>query len=98
MIKMQVFFALSLLALALSASSALAPDLSKAKSAVGSVFAILETKSKIDPSDETGLSLENVIGEIEFRHVNFSYPTRPGVHVLEDLSLKINAGKVLTNN
>ncbi|KAK6162937.1 hypothetical protein DH2020_002778 [Rehmannia glutinosa] len=64
----RVFYAVIMVALAISASSSLAPDSSKAKNAVASVFAILERKSKIDPSDESGTTLENINGEIELRH------------------------------
>ncbi|KAH6822101.1 P-glycoprotein 11 [Perilla frutescens var. hirtella] len=92
----RIFFALSMVAVAVSTTSAMAPDSSRAKSAAASVFGILERKSKIDPSDESsGMTLENVDGEIEFRHVNFSYPTRPRVLVLEDLSFTINSGKIV---
>ncbi|KAK6140458.1 hypothetical protein DH2020_025801 [Rehmannia glutinosa] len=91
----RVFYALTMVAIAISASSSLAPDSSKAKSAAASVFAILERKSEIDPGDESGLTLENVNGEIELRHVNFSYPTRPGIQILRDLSLTINSGKIV---
>ncbi|KAL8062077.1 hypothetical protein ABFX02_02G123200 [Erythranthe guttata] len=91
----RVFYALAMVAIAISASSSLAPDSSKAKIAAASVFAILDRKSKIDPSDESGTTLENVNGEIQLEHVNFSYPTRPGVQILKDLSLAINNGKVL---
>ncbi|KAK6162939.1 hypothetical protein DH2020_002780 [Rehmannia glutinosa] len=90
----RVFYALTMVAITISISSSLAPDSSKAKSAAASVSAILEIKSKIDPSDLLGLILENVNGEIEFRHVNFSYPIRPGIKILTDLSLTINSGKV----
>ncbi|KAK6162938.1 hypothetical protein DH2020_002779 [Rehmannia glutinosa] len=51
------FFALTMVAIAISTSSSLAPDSSKAKSAVASVSAILERKSKIDPSDLLGMTL-----------------------------------------
>lgn len=91
---MQVFYALTMVAMAISASSAVAPDSSKAKFAASSVFAILERKSKIDPSDDSGMTLENVNGEIKLERVNFSYPTRPGIKILKNLSLAINSGKV----
>jgi len=35
-------------------SSSIAPDSSKAKSATASIFKMLDKKSKIDPSDESG--------------------------------------------
>ncbi|GFQ04422.1 ABC transporter b family member 11 [Phtheirospermum japonicum] len=89
----RVYYALTMVAAAISATSTFAPDTSKAKNAAASVFAILERKSKIDPSDESGMTLENVDGEIELERVDFSYPTRPSIRILRDLSLTINSGK-----
>ncbi|GFQ04424.1 ABC transporter b family member 11 [Phtheirospermum japonicum] len=91
----RVYYALTMVAIAISASSTFAPDSSKAKNAAASVFAILERKSKIDPSDESGMTLEHVDGEIELECVDFSYPTRPGIRILRDLSLTINSGKIV---
>jgi ATP-binding cassette subfamily B (MDR/TAP) protein 1 len=81
-------------AVALSQSSFLAPGASKAKSSAASIFAILDQESKVDPSDKSGMTLQNVKGEIEFHHVTFKYPTRPDVHIFRDLSLTIHSGKV----
>ncbi|KAI3444984.1 hypothetical protein Pfo_001649 [Paulownia fortunei] len=91
----RVFYALTMVAVAISASSTFAPDSSKARSAAASIFAILERKSKIDPSDESGMTLENVNGEIELGNVNFSYPNRPGIQIFGNLSLTINSGKIV---
>nr|ATA63002.1 ATP-binding cassette protein [Lithospermum erythrorhizon] len=91
----RVFFALTMAAMAISQSSALAPDSSKAKSATASIFAILDRKSKIDSSDESGTTLETVKGEIELRHVSFKYPHRPDVQIFKDLCLTIHSGKAL---
>ncbi|KAL3827731.1 hypothetical protein ACJIZ3_016533 [Penstemon smallii] len=91
----RVFFALTMAAMAISQSSSLAPDSTKAKSAAASVFAILDRKSKIDPSDESGMKLENVKGEIELKHISFKYPTRPDVQIFRDLSLTIHSGKTV---
>ncbi|KAK9288452.1 hypothetical protein L1049_016909 [Liquidambar formosana] len=91
----RVFFALTMTAIGISQSGSLAPDASKAKNAVASVFAILDRKSKIDPSEDSGTTLENVKGEIEFRHVSFMYPTRPDIQIFRDLSLAIHSGKTV---
>ncbi|KAL7112389.1 hypothetical protein ACP275_04G001200 [Erythranthe tilingii] len=91
----RVFFALTMAAVAISQSSSLAPDSTKAKSAAASIFAILDSKSKIDPSDDSGMKLENVKGDIELRHVSFKYPTRPDVQILRDLTLTIRSGKTV---
>lgn len=93
-ILLQVFFALTMAATGISQSSSMAPDMSKAKSATTSIFAILDRKSKIDPSDESGITLDTVKGEIELQNINFKYPTRPDVEIFRDLSLKIGSGKV----
>ncbi|KAG1327605.1 ABC transporter B family member 11 [Cocos nucifera] len=91
----QVFFALAMAAVGISQSSSIAPDSTKARSATASVFAILDRKSKIDPSDDSGMSLETVKGNIEFQHVSFRYPTRPDVQIFQDLCLAIRAGKTV---
>ena len=91
----QVFFALTFAAMGISQSSSFAPDSSKAKSAAASIFSIIDRQSKIDPSDESGTTIENVRGEIELRHVSFKYPSRPDIQILRDLSLAIHSGKVI---
>ncbi|KAM0028056.1 putative ABC-type xenobiotic transporter [Helianthus debilis subsp. tardiflorus] len=72
-----------------------APNTSKAKGSAASVFTILDRKSEIDPSDESGLTLETVKGEIELRHISFKYPTRPDVEIFRDLCLTIHSGKTV---
>ncbi|XP_038978077.1 ABC transporter B family member 11-like [Phoenix dactylifera] len=91
----RVFFALSFAAIGISQSSSIAPDSTKAQSATASVFSILDRKSKIDPSDDSGMTLERLKGNIEFRHVSFRYPTRPDVQIFQDLCLAIHAGKTV---
>lgn len=91
---MQVFFALTMAAIAISQSSSLSPDSSKADVAASSIFEIIDRESKIDPSVETGRVLDNVKGDIELRHVSFTYPARPDVQIFQDLCLSIRAGKV----
>ncbi|KDP28018.1 hypothetical protein JCGZ_19098 [Jatropha curcas] len=82
-------------ALAISQSNSLTPDANKAKSSAASVFAILDQKSKIDPSDSSGIIIKDVKGEIEFCHVSFKYPTRPDIQIFEDLSFAIHSGKIV---
>ncbi|KAI3759990.1 hypothetical protein L1987_50378 [Smallanthus sonchifolius] len=91
----RVFFALTMAAIAISQSSSFAPDTNKAKSSAVSIFAILDRKSEIDPSDESGVTLDSVKGEIELRHISFKYPTRPDVEIFHDLCLTIRSGKTV---
>ncbi|KAA8528153.1 hypothetical protein F0562_035596 [Nyssa sinensis] len=91
----RVFFGLSMTAVGISQSGSLTPDFGKAKSAAVSIFAILNQKSKIEYSDDSGTTLENVKGEIEFQHVSFKYPTRPDIQIFRDLCLAIRSGKTV---
>ncbi|XP_009353437.2 ABC transporter B family member 11-like [Pyrus x bretschneideri] len=91
----RVFFALTIATVGISQSDSLAPDISKGRSAVASIFAILDRKSKIDSSDDSGTTIENLKGEIEICHVSFKYPTRPDVPIFKDLCLTIHHGKTV---
>uniref|UniRef100_A0A1J3GPL7 ABC transporter B family member 4 n=2 Tax=Noccaea caerulescens TaxID=107243 RepID=A0A1J3GPL7_NOCCA len=91
----RVFFALTMAAMAISQSSSLSPDSSKADVAAASIFEIIDRESKIDPSVESGRVLDNVKGDIELRHVSFKYPARPDVQIFQDLCLSIRAGKTV---
>ncbi|PKU67429.1 ABC transporter B family member 9 [Dendrobium catenatum] len=91
----RVFFALTMAANSVSQSSALAPDATKAKDSAASIFEILDRKSKIDASIDDGLMPAEVMGEIEFQHVTFKYPTRPQAQIFKDLCLRMPSGKTV---
>ncbi|XP_074355611.1 ABC transporter B family member 21-like [Apium graveolens] len=91
----RVFFALTMASRSIFQSSSLTPNSSKAKSATASIFAIIDRKSLIDPTEESGETLESLSGEIELRHINFKYPSRPDIQILQDLSLTIFSGKTV---
>ncbi|XP_018437487.1 ABC transporter B family member 5 [Raphanus sativus] len=91
----QVFLALTMTTIGISAASSFAPDSSKAKSAAASIFGIIDRKSKIDSRDESGVVLDNVKGDIEFCHISFAYQTRPDIQIFRDLCFSIRAGKTV---
>ncbi|KAI6703508.1 hypothetical protein NL676_012644 [Syzygium grande] len=91
----KVFLALTISAYGVSQSSTLAPDTNKAKDSAASIFSILDSKPQIDSSNDEGITLENVTGNLELEHVSFTYPTRPDVQIFKDLSLTIPAGKTV---
>ncbi|KAE8423645.1 P-loop containing nucleoside triphosphate hydrolase protein [Aspergillus pseudocaelatus] len=77
--------------------TALAPysiDFSRAASAAVQLFKLIDKQSAINPFSTSGLEPETVTGEIELNNINFAYPTRPGLSVLNDFSLYVPAGKV----
>jgi ATP-binding cassette subfamily B (MDR/TAP) protein 1 len=94
MIHLQVFFALILASIGVSQTSAMASDSTKAKVSALSIFALLDRKSEIDSSSNEGLTLDEVKGNIDFRHVSFKYPTRPDIQIFSDFTLHIPSGKV----
>ncbi len=73
----------------------MAPDAGKAKRAAAAVFNLIDYKSEIDATSKDGDTLETVKGEIQFKEVCFSYPTRQEAQVLKKLSLTIKPGKQL---
>uniref|UniRef100_F6HV62 ABC transporter B family member 15 n=1 Tax=Vitis vinifera TaxID=29760 RepID=F6HV62_VITVI len=68
-------------------------DLAKGSDAVGSVFAVLDRYTRIEPEDPDGHQPEKIIGRVEIRDVDFAYPARPDVLVFKSFSINIDAGK-----
>ncbi|TKW16203.2 hypothetical protein SEVIR_5G286300v4 [Setaria viridis] len=91
----KVFFALMLATFGISETSALASDSKKAKESTVSIFALLDRKSKIDSGSNEGLTLDEVKGDIDFRHVSFKYPSRPDVQIFSSFTLHIPTGKTV---
>ncbi|KAG9445533.1 hypothetical protein H6P81_011661 [Aristolochia fimbriata] len=56
------------------------------------IFQMIDMKPAIDSEDERGIVLEQVRGNIDFKHVYFSYPSRPDSPVLQNFNLKMRAG------
>lgn len=73
----------------------LAPYILKRRKSLVSVFGIIDRKPKIDSDDSLGLRLPNVYGTIELRNVDFRYPSRPEVMVLNTFSLKVTGGQTV---
>ncbi|KAG8365998.1 hypothetical protein BUALT_Bualt17G0030300 [Buddleja alternifolia] len=81
----------------LSCMSAL-PNLSfivEASAAATRIFEMIDRIPEIDSEDNKGKILSNVQGELEFREVYFSYPSRMDTPILQGLNLKVKAGKTV---
>ncbi|KAJ1255119.1 hypothetical protein BS78_K286200 [Paspalum vaginatum] len=63
--------------------------------AAGRVFEIIDRAPGIDAFDAGGHAPPSVRGRIEFKDVDFAYPSRPDAMVLYGLSLTIPAAKTL---
>ena len=56
------------------------------------IFELIKRNPPIDADDMSGQMLERVQGNLELRNVDFAYPTRPDVPILQKFRLKIPAG------
>ncbi|CDI87060.1 ATP-binding cassette protein subfamily B member 2, putative [Eimeria praecox] len=65
----------------------------KANSAAMDLEKVIERTSAIDPLASGGRTDVKLDGDIEFKNVAFSYPTRPERPIFTDLNLRIPAGK-----
>ncbi|EQB43263.1 ABC transporter [Colletotrichum gloeosporioides Cg-14] len=91
-----VFIVLMSVIVAASSLTAITPyliDFTRAATAAVELFRLIDRKSMIDPLDQSGDQPQNVIGNIDFENVSFTYPMRPDTRVLDNYSLHIPAGK-----
>ncbi|XP_071706745.1 ABC transporter B family member 19-like [Rutidosis leptorrhynchoides] len=89
----KVFVVLVITANSVAETVSLAPEIIRGGEAIGSVFAILDRSTRIDPDDPDAEPFNTIRGDIELSHVDFSYPSRPDVMVFKDLCLRIRAGQ-----
>nr|GMC86341.1 ABC transporter B family member 1 [Ipomoea batatas] len=92
----RVFMVLMVSANGAAETLTLAPDFIKGGQAMRSVFDLLDRKTEIEPDDTDATPVPDKLrGEVEFKHVDFSYPSRPDVLIFKDLNLRARAGKTL---
>ncbi|MCR8914266.1 ATP-binding cassette domain-containing protein [Marinobacter panjinensis] len=90
-----VFYSL-LVGLAAGAISEVIGELQRAAGAAARIFELLQTPSEIPMQITASRALpEKIRGDIEFNNLSFSYPSRPDIQVLKDLSLSIRAGETV---
>ncbi|XP_061384305.1 mitochondrial potassium channel ATP-binding subunit isoform X1 [Danaus plexippus] len=67
----------------------------KGLSAGGRVFEYINKEPVMDTSGKRTIKYHEFHGDIEFKDVTFSYPTRPEAVILRNFNLKIPAGKTV---
>ncbi|ONK56031.1 uncharacterized protein A4U43_C10F3420 [Asparagus officinalis] len=65
------------------------------KAAAYKMFETINRRPEIDASDPSGKKLDDIRGDIEFRDVYFSYPTRKDEQIFSGLSLSIRSGSTV---
>ncbi|KFK34765.1 hypothetical protein AALP_AA5G190700 [Arabis alpina] len=73
----------------------LAPYILKRRKSLISVFEIIDRVPTIEPDDNSALKPPNVYGSIEFKNIDFCYPTRPEMLVLSNFTLKVSGGQTV---
>ncbi|KAL3994753.1 ABC transporter transmembrane region family protein [Acanthocheilonema viteae] len=90
-----VFWAIMLGAMRLGQAIPQLGVFTAAKLAAGEVFQIIDLEPNINCMSPHGLTPLNVEGRIEFHNIHFSYPARPNVKILNNISFTMNPGSTV---
>ncbi|XP_055837899.1 ATP-dependent translocase ABCB1 [Episyrphus balteatus] len=66
-----------------------------AKGACAKIYHLIEKKPEINPIERRGIKPKGALNEIEFRDVEFQYPTRTDIKILRKLNIKIKKGETV---
>ncbi|CAF3678455.1 unnamed protein product [Rotaria sp. Silwood1] len=69
--------------------------LAQARAAAYIVWEVIDAPCKINSDSETGLKKDDLIGNINFSNVHFSYPSRPGIKILNGVSFDVKHGQTI---
>ncbi|XP_036036694.1 multidrug resistance protein 2-like isoform X1 [Onychomys torridus] len=76
----------------------LAPNIeafANARGAAYEIFKIIDNEPNIDSFSTKGHKPDSIMGNLEFKNVHFSYPSRNGVQILKGLNLKVQSGQTV---
>nr|XP_056713062.1 ATP-binding cassette sub-family B member 5 [Euleptes europaea] len=90
-----VFFSVLIGVFSIGQASPNLESLANARGAAYEVYKIINKPRSIDSSSTEGFKPDKLRGEIEFKNVHFSYPSRPDSQILKGLNLKIQPGKTI---
>ncbi|KAM4705168.1 ATP-dependent translocase ABCB1-like [Rhinophrynus dorsalis] len=90
-----VFFSVIIGAFSVGQTSPNIEAFSNARGAAYAIFNIIDNQPKIDSFSTSGAKPERIKGDIEFKNVKFTYPSRPDIQVLKGLNLKIPSGETV---
>ncbi|XP_062218432.1 putative multidrug resistance protein [Phragmites australis] len=68
---------------------------SEASSAAERILEVIRRVPKIDSESDAGEELANVSGEVEFKNVEFCYPSRPESPIFVRFNLRVPAGRTV---
>ncbi|XLR55382.1 hypothetical protein S83_006054 [Arachis hypogaea] len=88
-------FAVCIGGLALAQSAPSIAAFTKARVAAAKIYRVIDHKPAIERNNESGVELDSVTGLVELKNVDFSYPSRPDVRILNNFTLSVPAGKTI---
>uniref|UniRef100_F7E6I9 Phosphatidylcholine translocator ABCB4 n=1 Tax=Ornithorhynchus anatinus TaxID=9258 RepID=F7E6I9_ORNAN len=90
-----VFFSVLIGAFSVGQASPSIEAFANARGAAYEVFKIIDNEPNIDSYSEDGYKPGAIKGNLEFKNVHFSYPSRKEVQILKGLNLKVNSGQTV---
>ncbi|XP_072507688.1 ATP-dependent translocase ABCB1 isoform X2 [Notamacropus eugenii] len=90
-----VFFSVLIGAFSIGQASPSIEAFANARGAAYGVFKIIDSNPNIDSYSTSGHKPDNINGNLEFKNVHFSYPSRKEVKILKGLNLKVNSGQTV---
>lgn len=91
----QVFGAMIFTAQTVGRAFSFAPDASKGKVSAARILALIKKKPPIDSESEEGIAPDSAAGNITAGNLQFHYPTRPEVMILQGLTVSVKPGQTL---
>ncbi|KAM8869641.1 ATP-dependent translocase ABCB1 isoform 1-T1 [Spinachia spinachia] len=90
-----VFFVVLIGAFTVGQTSPNIQTFATARGAAHTVYNIIDHKPTIDSYSEAGFKPDSITGNIEFKNIHFSYPSRPDIEILHNLSLSVKSGQTI---
>ncbi|XP_066210393.1 ATP-dependent translocase ABCB1 [Saccopteryx leptura] len=90
-----VFFSVLIGAFSIGQASPSIEAFANARGAAYEIFRIIDHKPNIDSYSKNGHKPDNIKGNLEFKNVHFSYPSRNEVKILKGLNLQVQSGQTV---
>ncbi|CAJ1062228.1 ATP-binding cassette%2C sub-family B (MDR/TAP), member 4 [Xyrichtys novacula] len=90
-----VFFVVLIGAFTVGQTSPNIQTFASARGAAHKVYDIIDHNPNIDSYSTTGFKPDYIKGDIEFKNIHFTYPSRPDVKILNDMSLDVKSGQTI---
>ncbi|CAF3684176.1 unnamed protein product, partial [Rotaria socialis] len=88
-----VFFSIITAVFSLGQAAPHLQSVAQARGAAYTLWKIIDTRSKITINNPDGVRKNDIVGDIRFSNVHFSYPSRPDVSILNGLSFMAQRGE-----